>query len=290
VSRSPAPGRGGRRDLALPAVGLAALLAVVGVASAARLGGGEGGGGRLSLPEGVFAYIYAGFVVAGALAFPFFLYVSTRTAKYERGQRRRAWLAPLWLAGIVGVLLALRATLGDGFGGILDRLSIGADTPDLPSGARGGAPPAPETVPVAAILVLAGGSIATFFVLRAARRHGKRLPGGVSEELTAFVDTTLDDLRAEPDARVAIVRAYARMERTCEHSGVPRDGSEAPLEYVARVLLELDVRPGPVNALTDLFERAKFSTHDLGDDAKGEAIAALEDIRADLTPAPEDAS
>src|SRR5687767_11497970 len=116
-----------------------ALLAIVGLASAARLGGGDGGGGRLSLPDGVFVWIYAGFAVAGAIAFPFFLSVSTRTSPYERGQRRRAWLAPLWIAGVVGALLGIRALVGDGFGGILDRLSIGGDTPSLPSGARGGA-------------------------------------------------------------------------------------------------------------------------------------------------------
>jgi hypothetical protein len=286
VSRPPEQGRG-RRELAAPAFALMALLAIVGLASAARLGGGEGGGGRLSLPDGVFVWIYAGFVVAGALAFPFFLYVSTRTSPYERGQRRRAWLVPVWIAGVLGALLAARALLGDGFGGLLDRLSIGNDTPSLPRGARGGAPPAPEAVPLAGVIVLVGGSIAALFALRAARRYGKRLPGRVSEELAAFVDTTLDDLRAEPDPRRAIVRAYARMERTCERSGVARDGAEAPLEYVARVLLELEVRPEPVRALTDLFERAKFSAHPLGDDAKHEAIAALEDIRADLASPPE---
>jgi hypothetical protein len=266
---------------------LVALLAIVGLASATRLGGDDGSGARLSLPEGVFAWMYAAFVVAGALAFPFFLYISTRTAPYQRTQRRRAWLAPVWVAGIVGVLLLVRALLGEnGFGGVLDRLSIGADTPDLPAGARGSAPPAPEAIPLAAVVVLLGGGVATFFAVRSARRRGKRLPGRVSEELSAFVDTTIEDLRAEPDARRAIVRAYAGMERTLERSGVGREGPEAPLEYVARVLLELDVHPEPVRALTELFERAKFSTHALGADAKAEAIAALEQVRADLAAVP----
>jgi hypothetical protein len=282
----PEPGRGRRRELALPAAALVGLLALVGVASAARLGGGDGGGSRISLPEGFFAWVYAGFVVAGAIAFPFFLYISTRTSTYERSQRRRAWLAPLWVAGVIGALLAIRSLLGDGFGGILDRLSLGADAPKLPRGGTGGTPPAPETMPVATVVVLLGGSIAAFFAVRAMKRHGKLLPDRVSEELTAVVDTTLDDLRADPDARRAIVRAYARMERICERSGVARSESEAPLEYVARVLLELEVRPEPVRALTDLFERAKFSAHALGDDAKEEAIAALEDIRADLAAQP----
>ena len=269
------------RGLAAPALALAALLAVVAVASAARLGAGDGGGARLSLPDGFFAWFYAVFLVAGALAFPFFLYVSTRTSPYDRTARRRGWLAPLWLAGVVGVLLVVRAIAGDGFGGVLDRLSIGADGPDVPGGARGGAPPEPETAPLVAVLVLAGVGAGAFFALRTARRRGS-LSGRVTDDLSSAVEETLDDLRAEPDVRVAIVRAYARMERVLERSGVPRDGAETPLEYVARVLLELDVRPEPVHALTELFERARFSAHALEADAKAAAIAALEGVRDDL--------
>ena len=51
------------------------------------------------------------------------------------------------------------------------------------------------------------------------------------------------------------------------------------------MLLELDVRPAPVHALTELFERARFSTHALGPDAKAEAIEALEALREDLQTA-----
>lgn len=289
MSRQPIPGRT-RRELAGPAVALAALLAVVGVAAAARLGdGGETGRARLALPQGVFAWLYAGLLVAGALAFPFFLYVSTRTSPYERRARLRAWLAPLWVAGIAVALVVVRWVFGDQFETALDRLGIGPSVPSLPGAGRAGAPPPPEATPVAALLVLTLGSVAAFFGWRAWRRHGRALPSRVSEELTAFVDTTIDEIRAEPDARRAIVRAYAGMERTLERSGCAREGPEAPLEYVARVLLELEVRPAPVEALTDLFERAKFSTHALGDEAKRAAVNALEDVRSDLTatPAPE---
>jgi hypothetical protein len=93
---------------------------------------------------------------------------------------------------------------------------------------------------------------------------------------------TLDDLRAEPDPRRAIILAYARMEATLSRGGVPREESEAPLEYIARALLELDVRPEPVHRLTDLFEQAKFSDHPIDAGMKEEALEALEDVRADL--------
>ena len=52
---------------------------------------------------------------------------------------------------------------------------------------------------------------------------------------------TLDDLRAEPDPRVAVIAAYARLERTLAAFGMPRRDSDAPLEYLERILVELDV-------------------------------------------------
>ena len=78
------------RALAAPAAALAALLAVVAIASAARLGDSGDGGPRLSLPEGYFAWFYALFLVLGAIAFPFFVYISTRTSPYDKSGRRRA--------------------------------------------------------------------------------------------------------------------------------------------------------------------------------------------------------
>lgn len=283
------PGGGRRmragRGLAVPAAGLTALLAVVALASAARIGSGGGDGLRLSLPEGFYAWFYAVFLVAGALAFPIFLYISTRTSQYDRTARRRGWLAPVWLVAGIGLLVLVRTIAGDGFGGVLDRLSIGADPPDLPAGPRGGAPPAPEAVPLATVLAVMVAGVGAFFAHRLLRRRRGSLSSRVTGDLSSVLDETLDDLRAEPDVRRAIVRAYARMERVLERSGVRREDSEAPLEYLTRVLLELDVRPQPVHALTELFERARFSTHQLGADAKEAAIGALEGVRDDLEAA-----
>jgi hypothetical protein len=102
------------------------------------------------------------------------------------------------------------------------------------------------------------------------------------EELSQALDESLDDLRAEPDARVAVVRAYARMEATLERFGVPRREAEAPFEYVGRVLLELEVSAAPVHRLAELFEVARFSRHEVGDGSKEGAIGALESIRDEL--------
>ena len=52
----------------------------------------------------------------------------------------------------------------------------------------------------------------------------------------------IDDLEAEPDARRAVIAAYARMEGVLARHGLRRCPSETPLEYLRRILLGLTAR------------------------------------------------
>jgi len=107
----------------------------------------------------------------------------------------------------------------------------------------------------------------------------------LAETLADVLAETLESLRAEPDPRRAVIRAYARLERMAAASGVPRRPAEAPLEYLGRLLAGLDVGPAAVRRLTSLFERAKFSHHAIDESMKQEAIAALESVQEDLRQA-----
>jgi hypothetical protein len=119
---------------------------------------------------------------------------------------------------------------------------------------------------------------------RRASRAGDR--ADVAEQLADALDDTLDDLRAEPDARRAVVAAFARLERAAAAAGVPRAAAETADEYVPRVLSELEVDVHAVRALGHLFAEAKFSQHAIDTAMKMDAIAALERVRDDLRPAP----
>jgi hypothetical protein len=105
---------------------------------------------------------------------------------------------------------------------------------------------------------------------------------GLEAELAQAVETTIDDLRRERDARRAVIAAYADMERVLARHGLDRRPAEAPLEYLSRVLRTLHVRENAVQSLTRLFEYAKFSGHDIQATMKEEAIAALIAVREDL--------
>jgi uncharacterized protein DUF4129 len=140
------------------------------------------------------------------------------------------------------------------------------------------------------VAVVAGGLVLLGLVIYVAHRRreiGRAVDAhdDPATALTAAVDDSLDDLRAERDPRRAVIAAYARMERVLEGQGFPRRRAEAPLEYLARVLRGLRVRSSAVLALTELFERAKFSVHEIDADMKDEAIGALTAVRDDLRAA-----
>lgn len=104
-------------------------------------------------------------------------------------------------------------------------------------------------------------------------------PEEVARRFYSLLDDTLDDLRAEADPRSAVIAAYARMERGLGTLGIERLAAETPFEYLARVLERLSVSETAARALTDLFERAKFSPAPVGEDMKRAAVDALESIR-----------
>jgi hypothetical protein len=93
-----------------------------------------------------------------------------------------------------------------------------------------------------------------FMALRR-RRDGARA-GSRSRDARRGARETLDDLRSEPDPRKAVIGAYAKMERTLAARGFPRDESEAPLEYLGRILGIVEGSGHSARRLTRLFERA----------------------------------
>jgi uncharacterized membrane protein YccC len=102
------------------------------------------------------------------------------------------------------------------------------------------------------------------------------------DRLAQLFDETLHDLYAEEDPRRAVIGAYSRMERILANYDMERRSSEAPHEYVSRVLEQVVASGSSVRRLTRLYERARFSPHTIDPAMKNEAIAAVEAIRDEL--------
>jgi Domain of unknown function (DUF4129) len=142
-----------------------------------------------------------------------------------------------------------------------------------------------QIVPFLVVLGAAGAAFAALYA--AEKRRKQRLPreAPIADELAEALDETLEDLREESDPRRAVIAAYARMERVLAGHGIPRSRFEAPHEYLARVLSDLTHGGRGAERLTALFERARFSTHAIEPAMKDEAIAAVEQLQAELAAA-----
>jgi hypothetical protein len=285
MSRPARQPSGATKAIVAAALALAALLVIVALASRGHLGtdGGDGGRDRLSLPPGAFGWVYAALLIGGVLALPFFFYIYARDTPYSASRRRKARLAPFAVVAVFAIALFVATRWSEEVRDLLGKLPGLSDTlRQHESDVRAAQPPAPEWAPLVVLSSIALAGLGGFFTWRWARRRGRTAGGSLAETLSEAFDATLADLHAERDPRRAIILAYAHMEEALDRSGVPRHEAEAPLEYLSRVLLELEVSPGPVFALTELFERAKFSQHPVDDEMKQEAIGALEEIRDDL--------
>ncbi len=137
-------------------------------------------------------------------------------------------------------------------------------------------------IALAGILV----SAVVMYVLYRRRKQRKALSAeaepSVAEDLVASMSDAIDDLEAEPDARRAVIAAYARMEGVLGRHGLRRAPSETPLEYLRRILFGLTDRADAVRRLTGLFEQAKFSRREIDASMKQDAIGALREIRDDM--------
>jgi hypothetical protein len=157
---------------------------------------------------------------------------------------------------------------------------------NLPTASRNDLKQAREPVFHWSAAVGTGALLLVAFAILIARERRRRLGAArdwsVAKQIADDLEDTLDDLRAEPDARKAIIAAYARMERSLALHGLPRHQFEAPLEYMARVLADLQASKKAVERLTSLFAVAKFSDHPVSPGQKAMAIEALESIRDDL--------
>jgi hypothetical protein len=195
-------------------------------------------------------------------------------------------LRPLLILGVAVLVALLWVRSGvRPFGGQL--VSPFGSTPPRPPGQAAPAGSAGSldwwlpTLIVAALT--AAGAVTAWYLLRPGRRRALTGQGAASAGAGELVEESLDVLLRERDPRQAVIRAYAAMEVSFGRRGFPRHAFEAPLEYLARVLGQLRIRPARVAALTELFELARFSHHPITEAHRTEAIDLLRAIRDELT-------
>ena len=271
-------------------VALLALLGVVAAASRVHHTPGSRAGIHQP-PSGVGDYLFsiaAVVLVAGAL-FMLYLWFSERDLLAQQHKQSNGTFRALAFVVAIGLVAAIVSH----FPGLhirrpltQHRPALGGQSKNLEklAGKRGeAAPPEFKWLPVF-VATAAGLSVLAVFGARAIRRSRLGLVEAhrLEQEFAELVEDTLADLYGEQDPRRAIIAAYARVERIFATYGFPRDPSEAPVEYLDRVLVELRASGAALRRLTALFEWAKFSAHDVEPAMRDEAIGALLEVRDEL--------
>ena len=288
------PGHGRTLRVALVALVLLVLLGLIAYSSHT----GFGSASQARPTPGYVDWAMSVFLVVFVLMIPFAIYAQVMRIRELGAERNRRSFQSRVIRGLAGVGLLMAIGL---FVAYLRRHGLHFSFSSLrPPGANGAgthghkplkATPYQPTFrwPVlwaTIVLFVAGGA---FWWSRRGRAAPTAATGEeltIADDVAATIDEALDDLEAEPDARRAVIAAYARMERVLGRHGLRRLPSETPVEYLRRVLLGLTSRTEAVTQLTRLFEQAKFSRHEIDGAMKQDAIDSLRAIRDDLQGSP----
>jgi hypothetical protein len=284
----PATGRSVR--LALVAFGLLALLGLVAFASRSGLGHQS----QAKPSPGYLSYAFTAFLIVFVLMIPVAAYafiMQAREGEVARKSYRQRTLESIgmlfFFCCLAFIVIYLKRHHHHFLG--LNLKAITNRKKGLHHNANGqpvaDQPHFEYTVLWIALAGLAVGG-AWFYYLWRTRKKRTAVPleleQTVAEDFAASIGDAIDDLESEPDARRAVIAAYARMEAVLARNGLRRRPSDTPVEYLRRILLGLTSRGDSVSTLTSLFEQAKFSRHTIDTSMKQDAIDALREIRDDL--------
>ena len=270
-----------RWDRAAAAVAVVVgLLLVVGASARRPL---NGGAAAPSLPTWPLLFVVGvGLVVSIALG----IAVLGPVMRVRAGQSGRSALraGPLTLSLsllVPAAIIALYTTQGTNG----ERRPVGPPTPATHNKLAGkpGERGADHTTAVAALTAGIGAGVVGFAGLAIVRARRRR--DGEVEPRATVAAGARDAAAAAAiptDPRAAVLAAYARMETALASVGLARRPSDAPRQYLARLEAGLGGGRAPAARLTELFERARFSPHPVGEDLREEAIGALETLRIEL--------
>lgn len=267
----------------LAVLAVAALLAVVALASRPDAGPGSPllGADPARVILDVATYLFVVLVVLGLLVIVWALWPRPGDERMALPPRRRWGLSTVVTTLLVlGIALWLR---GAGrLRGLSGAAGAGAGVRPLPPAVAApgrGAPAGVDWIAAAIVVaLLAAAAFALWWLLRPRRRPAVPM----ARRLQAVLDDAIEDVLAEGDPRRAVIAAWARLERVLGRSGLPRRDSEAPFEYASRAGAALAVEPRWLERLADLFEWARFSTHEVTPAMREEALDRLVAVRDGL--------
>ncbi len=286
------PQRGPKRPLPSGriAVTIAAALGLVFVVVIASRGdrpsGGVDTGGQTTSTVIVNATLLVlAIIAAGMVAMVLYAFQPGRSSKPQPRTGPQLLGQLLAFALLCGFVLAIVAFIRGGRPGVRPRSaadSVAQTLQNLQADSSGTGHGTVDWLPAGMLFAATLIALAVTGIVFMRRRPLPEPAAALAARLARIFDETLEDLRAEQDPRRAVIAAYSRMESILGNYGMERRPSEAPHEYVSRVLEQVVASGSAVRRLTRLYEQARFSAHEIDPAMKAEAIAAVEAVRDEL--------
>jgi hypothetical protein len=192
------------------------------------------------------------------------------------------------ILGIVAlpILWIVSKPFRDAIQRLIEGTPVGSDAapgpaapPDLPGGTESST--ALGYVLTLFLFVLVVGTL--LLILYMARRAPAYASSSAARQdrLVQVLSLGLEDLQHINSPRAAVIACYSRLQAVAD-SVEARRVTDTPAELMETLVGRYEVNSFDVGVLTSLFERAKFSTHEIDEGMRAEALRALTDVRSQL--------
>jgi hypothetical protein len=208
-----------------------------------------------------------------------------REAKEVGPRKKRGWFQALGIL-LLPVMWVVSRPFRDAIERLLQRDPGGPTGPVQGASAHPAAPTITEHsgalggLLTLLLLVLVLGTCYLIYEM-SRKTSGVARAGKAPSALQAALALGIEDLQQIGSPRAAVIASYSRMQALADRLGARRD-TDTPLELMDRLVAGLHVPRGSIGALTSLFEKAKFSTHEIDESMRTEALQALTDVRDGL--------
>ncbi len=118
--------------------------------------------------------------------------------------------------------------------------------------------------------------------INGAKIEEKKKEDEIEESLSSTLDKAIDELHEGEEIRSTIIRCYREMSHILETSGAQNDDFKTPREFKDETIKKIPVQEEVISDITYLFEEARYSPHQLGENKRDRALQHLEKLKEGL--------
>lgn len=104
----------------------------------------------------------------------------------------------------------------------------------------------------------------------------------VEDSLSSTLTKAIDELHDGENVRSTIIRCYKEMSNILEKSGAQNKDFKTPREFKDETIQKLPFQEDVISDITYLFEEARYSPHQLGENERDRALEHLKKLKEDL--------